>query len=358
VVNQTTSRFIRPTKVPRIATRAPSVVPFPMLLYRCCYGVSHTSGASSTTRQQLCTTGLHLKNVSASLGILTSSQQQIRRRYISLRSYHNQAATPALPFQSKSNFAFVMVPCRHHPSQLLQQIKPRQSQMFFSMKAKTPRSNNHWRSPILRNPVVPPGSKRPPKIFKRLHNLRGTKNSDDVDDDDAIFDDGRLYRADRVLANRTGKSRKDCFQLIKERRVFILTDQIYNEIEAPSTSSEPLKEKSSIPLLLKQNGSNTERGTKEDTVSHMEESKKNLIQQYRLKVITGPSIKIGMHTKLRIDKYQDVPLPPPLLMVYHKPKVTRCVIYFAMNIYIKDLLLRNMSLDHIFSGYYPYVVTR
>lgn len=146
---------------------------------------------------------------------------------------------------------------------------------------------NKWRSPVLRQSnTVPPSEKRPPQLFKRTH-LR-LKNDDALDE--------RLYRADRVLSNRTGKSRKECFQLLQERRVFIVTDQIYTDPNADSESSSS------------------------------DSSTADKIQQYRLEVITGPAVKLSMHTPLRIDKYQEVPSPPPLLMVYHKPKVNvHCV---------------------------------
>ena len=77
-----------------------------------------------------------------------------------------------------------------------------------------------------------------------------------------------LYRADRVLANRTGKSRSECFQLLQQRRVW----QLNGDDETCRT------------------------------------------------VLSGPSSKISMHQHLRIDQTVVVPLPPPLLLVYHKPK--------------------------------------
>lgn len=75
-----------------------------------------------------------------------------------------------------------------------------------------------------------------------------------------------LYRADRVLANRTGKSRSECGQWLKQRRV-VLVGQ-------------------------------------DDNVHHL----------------SGPSTKISMHANLLLDKTYKIPPLPPLLMVYHKPK--------------------------------------
>ena len=113
----------------------------------------------------------------------------------------------------------------------------------------------------------------------------------------------------------------------------MVTDQLYNEV-----SSKQLKDrsrnKSAAPML---DHSTSRSSSSTDITSHTvdaattkddnsfdkdnQQESKNIVQQYRLEVVTGPAIKIGMHTKLRIDKYQDVPLPPPLLMIYHKPKV-------------------------------------
>ena len=226
----------------------------------------------------------------------------------------------------RHNIAFITSPSQYH-HQL-------QQHSFASTETKTPRSENRWRSPVLRPTVAEPGAKRPPKIFKRLHNIRGKKNSNDDDDISTILNDGKLYRADRVLANRTGKSRKECFQLLQDRRVFMVTDELYTEISPKKQG----KEHTSPQLAVDQNGKSTDssdhnvdtattnnnNNNDDDDDDDKKTQGQNMMQQYRLVVITGPAMKIGMHTRLRIDKYQDVPLPPPLLMVYHKPKV-RCV---------------------------------
>jgi 23S rRNA pseudouridine2605 synthase len=77
---------------------------------------------------------------------------------------------------------------------------------------------------------------------------------------------GKTYRADRVLSNRGWGSRSECFEIIKQRRVF----QKFGDGET-------------FPVL-------------------------------------GPSEKISMDADLWIDKNTQVPRPPPLLRVYHKPK--------------------------------------
>lgn len=76
---------------------------------------------------------------------------------------------------------------------------------------------------------------------------------------------GKTYRADRVLSNRGWGSRSECFEILKQRRVVQKFD------------------KDTFPVL-------------------------------------GPSEKISMHADLWIDNEIQVPLPPPLLRVYHKPK--------------------------------------
>ena len=87
-----------------------------------------------------------------------------------------------------------------------------------------------------------------------------------------------LFRADRVLSNRTGQSRNECHKLLKERRVF----QVIRERNDELTSSTP----SSL--------------------------------QY--KVVTGPADKLSMYADLMIDRTYSVPMPPSILNVYHKPK--------------------------------------
>lgn len=123
-----------------------------------------------------------------------------------------------------------------------------------------------------KGPSPPPPSssdgstQRAPRLFRRTH-LRGKKRQKT---------DTLLYRADRVLANRTGKSRKECFQLLKERRVFLVKGR-------------------------------DEQGKFESSLL--------------LEVVPGPKSKIEMNAELRIDRKHDVPRPPPLMAVYHKPKV-------------------------------------
>lgn len=77
---------------------------------------------------------------------------------------------------------------------------------------------------------------------------------------------GKTFRADRVLSNRGWGSRSECFDILKQRRVF----QKFGDGEA-------------FPVL-------------------------------------GPSEKISMNADIWIDNKIQVPLPPPLLRVYHKPK--------------------------------------
>ena len=76
---------------------------------------------------------------------------------------------------------------------------------------------------------------------------------------------GKTYRADRVLSNRGWGSRSECFEILKQRRV---VQKFGND---------------TFPVL-------------------------------------GPSDKISMEADIWIDNKIQVPLPPPLLCVYHKPK--------------------------------------
>jgi hypothetical protein len=109
------------------------------------------------------------------------------------------------------------------------------------------------------------GSKRTPKMYKR----RPVSGE-------------RLYRADRVLANRSGKSRSDCFDLLKEKRIWQV-DPAANSTSTSTASSEG-----------------------------------STVGGKRKALVMGPSVKMSMHAPLWIDQ-EPVPLPPQLLQVYHKP---------------------------------------
>jgi hypothetical protein len=176
-----------------------------------------------------------------------------------------------------------------------------------------------WKSPILsssslketkqqswsRDQQPQPSSvepQRPPRLYKRT--LLYGKQKDAVGDADA----NRLYRADRVLANRTGKSRKECFQLLQEGRVFrvIATTSNRNEDKSVSATEAVTLNSSSMQ-------------DSKDLADSLPSSRRTI--HPLLEAVRGPSAKLSMHAELRIDKHQIVPLPPPLLAVYYKPKV-------------------------------------
>jgi hypothetical protein len=117
-------------------------------------------------------------------------------------------------------------------------------------------------------------SKNPPKMYTRK-TVRVKGKSGNVEPQ-------RLYRADRVLANRSGRSRSECFDLLQEKRVWQYEQYDPNETNNDSDSDNDTSSK--LKVLVK-----------------------------------GPSIKISMHTPLWIDQTETVPLPPQLLHVYHKP---------------------------------------
>ncbi|CAJ1955655.1 unnamed protein product [Cylindrotheca closterium] len=75
----------------------------------------------------------------------------------------------------------------------------------------------------------------------------------------------KLFRADRVLANRGVGSRSECFELLKQKRIFQKIDSSMQRVK-------------------------------------------------------GPSEKLSMTASLFIDGKNEVPKPLPLLRVYHKPK--------------------------------------
>jgi 23S rRNA pseudouridine2605 synthase len=91
----------------------------------------------------------------------------------------------------------------------------------------------------------------------------------------------KTYRADRVLSNRGWASRADCFQILKQKRVFMKIQQ--------STRSE--------------GDTNNEKDTTTTMIR-----------------IMGPSEQIPMDASLWVDGTTEVGAPSPLLRVYHKPK--------------------------------------
>jgi hypothetical protein len=97
----------------------------------------------------------------------------------------------------------------------------------------------------------------------------------------------RLYRADRVLANRSGKSRSECFELLKEKRIW--------QVDPAASASA-----SSDTSASSSDGSDSSGSVK------------------RKVLVMGPSVKMSMHAPLWVDQ-EPVPLPPQLLQVYHKP---------------------------------------
>jgi 23S rRNA pseudouridine2605 synthase len=119
---------------------------------------------------------------------------------------------------------------------------------------------------------------------KEKHKRRGKKET--------------LYRADRVLANRTGKSRSDCFELLKQKRV-------WQEVVVVDDDDDTTDHEDS-------------RNDNNDATAEKWSSSKASSKQFVL--VPGPSSKLSMQAVLRVDRQVDVPLPPPLLLVYHKPK--------------------------------------
>jgi pseudouridine synthase len=104
-------------------------------------------------------------------------------------------------------------------------------------------------------------SPRQPSRVRRL-SAKKSKKKKGVDE---------VFRADRVLSQRTQKPRSECFDLLKQRRVWL----------KPGDTGNDEEDWESIP---------------------------------------GPSSKLTMDTPLWIDRTHAVPMPPPLIMAYHKPK--------------------------------------
>jgi len=97
----------------------------------------------------------------------------------------------------------------------------------------------------------------------------------------------QLYRADRVLANRSGRTRSECFKLLTRHAISIVEET--NETPGTNSSSES-------------------RIMDED------------ISQLMFRKLRGPKERIPMNARLFIHEKFEVPSLPPLLTVYHKPK--------------------------------------
>jgi 23S rRNA pseudouridine2605 synthase len=111
--------------------------------------------------------------------------------------------------------------------------------------------------------------RRTPKLYRRNNNRRPDE-----------------FRADRVLANRSGKPRSECFELLRQRRVY------YRDVDNNDSD-------------------NNEVGF---------DAMNDCVRSSSLwKPVPGPKHRIGMSVPLCVDSVV-VPLPPPLLMAYHKPK--------------------------------------
>lgn len=93
-----------------------------------------------------------------------------------------------------------------------------------------------------------------------------------------------VFRADRVLAQRSQRPRAECFNLLKQKRVW----------------------------------QRRQRDDDGDLTEHHDTTVNKVDQEWFS--VPGPSAKLTMNTRLWIDRTHEVPLPPPLAMLYHKPK--------------------------------------
>lgn len=101
-----------------------------------------------------------------------------------------------------------------------------------------------------------------------------------------------VFRADRVLSQRTDMSRKECFDLLQKKRIW----QKINADDATATTIDGTHHAAGVD----------DDGSADDVNGWI--------------AVPGPSSKLRMNTPLWIDQTQPVRMPPPLLMVYHKPK--------------------------------------
>ncbi|CAB9516677.1 Ribosomal small subunit pseudouridine synthase A [Seminavis robusta] len=110
-----------------------------------------------------------------------------------------------------------------------------------------------------------------------------------------------LFRADRVLANRSGKTRAECFKLLRKNAISILEDDSLDD---------------SIIAIVDDDHSKPQQ---DDPTSNR--LRRVVVQDPSiLRQIKGPKEKIPMNCRMLINQKFEVPNLPPLLTVYHKPK--------------------------------------
>jgi len=142
------------------------------------------------------------------------------------------------------------------------------------------------------------------------------------------------FRAERVLAARTGRARADCRTMLKQRRVW---EHVSLESLGPTEHAHEVS--ATLPVLRHSDEERRdEYGLTPDFRVQRQEDKKNknkteededdpnnlmatemTVQGY-FKPVPGPSTQLKMDAVLLLDKKQYIPLPPPLLVAYHKPK--------------------------------------
>jgi hypothetical protein len=221
------------------------------------------------------------------------------------------ASVVAFPQLSVSRFGTAAPHQRRRPSTANQQHQPRThtwKSPILSSSSVGETKQQSWSRDQQSQPSSVEPQRQPPRLYKRTR-LFG-KQKDAVGDPDA----NRLYRADRVLANRTGKSRKECFQLLQEGRVFRVITTASNDQHDDKTVS------ATEAVTLNSSSSSLSMQDSKGRVDWLPSRPGRTILPL-LEAVRGPSAKLAMHAELRIDKHQIVPLPPPLLAVYYKPKV-------------------------------------
>lgn len=142
----------------------------------------------------------------------------------------------------------------HHPAQV--------SRRYFQQK---------WSNPSLKQQKdADQETPNKPSRIKKLKNKNKKKSKSK-----------QLFRAERVLANRSGRSRAECHKLLTKYAISILEED-ENEDEPPTSTTET-------------------------------------VDASRLRVISSKE-QIPMTARIFINKKFEVPSVPPLLMVFHKPK--------------------------------------
>ena len=157
-----------------------------------------------------------------------------------------------------------------------------------SLRLLRPTASAFWSTPFSSAVETAPSLMSPPSVTKpsRPSSKLGAKSKKRGLDGNP----NTLYRADKVLKERSQRPRSECNELLRQRRVW-----------------------QKVPITH-----NPDDDVDDDILLDFEMSETGF--DFDWVAVPGPSSRLSMRTRLWVDRAHEVPLPPPLLRIYHKPK--------------------------------------